>query len=50
MMSLFGDTQAVFIEAFDSQTGYLDDLLNIGNPYFEGKNSQIYPAKLQFCS
>ena len=34
MVSLFGDTQAVFIEVFDSQTGHLDDLLNIGNPYF----------------
>ena len=26
---------------------YLDDLLNIDNPYFEGMVNQIYPAELQ---
>ena len=26
---------------------YLDDLLNIDNPYFEGKVNQIYPPELQ---
>ena len=26
---------------------YLDDLLNIDNPYFEGMVSQIYPPALQ---
>ena len=26
---------------------YLDDLLNIGNPYFEGMVDQIYPPELQ---
>ena len=32
---------------FNSTSGYLDDLLNIGNPYFEGKVNQIYPHELQ---
>ena len=27
---------------------YLDDLLNIDNPYFEGMVNQIYPPELQF--
>ena len=26
---------------------YLDDLLNIGNPYFESMVNQIYPPELQ---
>ena len=26
---------------------YLDDLLNIDNPFFEGMVNQIYPAELQ---
>ena len=26
---------------------YLDDLLNIDNPYFEGMVKQIYPPELQ---
>ena len=41
------DTQAEVIEAFNSTSRYLDDLLNIDNPYFEGILSQIYPAELQ---
>ena len=28
-------------------TGYLDDLLNIDNPYFEGIVNRIYPPELQ---
>ena len=35
--------QADIIEAFNSTSRYLDDLLNIGNPYFEGMVSRIYP-------
>ena len=46
-MSLSYDTQADVIEAFNSTSRYLDDLLNIENPYFEGMVSQIYPAELQ---
>ena len=36
MMSLSGDTQADVIEAFNSTSSYLDGLLNIDNPYFQG--------------
>ena len=35
------------IEAFNSTSRYLDDLLNIDNPYFEGMVNQIYPPELQ---
>ena len=47
MMSHSDDTQADVIEAFNSTSRYLDVLLNIDNPYFEGMVSQIYPAELQ---
>ena len=33
--SLSDDNQADVIEAFNSKSSYLDDLLNIDNPYFE---------------
>ena len=33
MISLSGDNQTVIIEAFNSTSIYLDDLLNIYNPY-----------------
>ena len=46
-VSLSSDTQADVIEAFNSTSRYLDDLLNINNPYFKGMVSQIYPAELQ---
>ena len=36
MDSLNRDNQADVIEAFNSTSRYLDDLLNIDNPYFEG--------------
>ena len=44
MMPLSDDTQAEFTEAYNSTSRYLDDLLNIDNPYFEELVSQIYPA------
>ena len=31
----------------NQRLNYLDDLLNIDNPFFEGMVSQIYPAELQ---
>ena len=40
------DNQADIIEAFNSTSSYLDALLNIGNPYFEGTVNQIYPPEL----
>ena len=43
MMSLSDDTQADIIEAFNSNSRYLEDLLNIDNPYFVGMVTQIYP-------
>ena len=47
MMHLSDDTQAVVIEAFNSTSRYLDDLLNIDNPYFDRMVSQMYLAELQ---
>ena len=34
--------QAEIIEAFKSTSRYLDDLLNIDNPYFEGMVNRIF--------
>ena len=47
MTSLSGVKQAEIIEAFKSTSRYLDDLLNIDNPYFEGIVNRIYPPELQ---
>ena len=47
MTSLSGVNQADIIEAFNSTSRYLDDLLNIDNPYFEGMVNQMYPPELQ---
>ena len=48
MTSLSDVKQADIIEAFKSTSRYLDDLLNIDNPYFEGMVNRIYPPELQF--
>ena len=47
MDALNHDNQADVIEAFNSTSRYLDDLLNIDNPYFEGMFNQIYSPELQ---
>ena len=47
MGSLNHYNQADVIEAFNSTSWYLDDLLNSDNPYFEGTVNQIYPPELQ---
>ena len=47
MTSLFGDNQADITEAFNSTSRYLDNLLNIDNPYSKGMVNQIYPPELQ---
>ena len=47
MLSLSDNNQADIIEAFNSTSRYLDDLLNIDNPYFEQIVGQIYPTELQ---
>ena len=47
MTTLSVDNQADIIKTFNSTSRYLDDLLNIDNPYFEGIVNQIYPPELQ---
>ena len=47
MTSLPNANQADIIEAFNSTPRYLDDLLNIDNPYFEGMVNQIFPPGLK---
>ena len=42
-----GNNQADVVKAYNSTLRYLDDLLNIGNPYFEQMMSQIYSTQLQ---
>ena len=48
MKFLSNDNHADIIKAFNSASRYLDDLLNIDYPYFEGMVNQIYPPELQF--
>ena len=45
--SLSGNNQTDIIEACNSTTRYLDNLLNIVNPYFEQMVGQMYPTELQ---
>ena len=47
MMSLSDDKQADFIDAFNTTSRYLDDILNINNDYLDNMVSQIYPSELQ---
>ena len=47
MLSLSDNNQTDIIEAFNSTSRYLDDLLNIDNPYFEQMVGQIYRTELQ---
>ena len=47
MKDLSNENQADIIKAFNSTPRYLDDLLNINNPYFDGMVNQIYPPELQ---
>ena len=49
MLSLSDNNQTDIIEVFKSTSRYLDDLLNIDNPYFEQMVhvGQIYPTELQ---
>ena len=42
VLSLSDNNQTDIIEAFNSTSRYLDDLLNIDNPYFERMVGQIY--------
>ena len=47
MTSLSDNNHPYVIEAFNSTSRYLDDLLNLDNPFFEGTVNQIYPSELQ---
>ena len=47
MLSLSDNNQTDIIEAFNSTSRYLNDLLKIDNPYFEQIVGQIYPTELQ---
>ena len=47
MLFLSDNNQTDIIEAFNSTSRYLDDFLNIDNPYFERMIGQIYPTELQ---
>ena len=47
MLSLSDDKQSEVIEAFNSTSRYLDDLLNIDNTCFESMVNHIYPSELQ---
>ena len=47
MMSLSDDKQADVIDAFNTTSRYLDDILNINNVYFDNMVSQIYHSELQ---
>ena len=47
MLSLSEDNQSDVIEAFNSTSRYLDDLLNIDNNFFGSMINRIYPSELQ---
>ena len=47
MKSLSRENQADIIEAFNSTSRYLDDLLKIDNIYFDQMVDRIYPTELQ---
>ena len=46
MMSLSDDKQADVIDAFNTTSRYLDDILSINNVYFDNMVSQIYLSEL----
>ena len=47
MMYLSDDKQADVIDAFNTTSGYLDDILYLNNVYFDNMVSQINPSGLQ---
>ena len=47
MLSLSEDNQSGVIEAFNSTSRYLDDLLDIDNNFFDCMVNRIYPSELQ---
>ena len=47
MISLSDDKQTDIIDAFNTTSRYLDDVLHIDNIYSDNMMSQIYPPELQ---
>ena len=47
MKEFFFNEEAEIIQAFKSTPRYLDDFLNIDNPFFEDMVGRIYPPELQ---
>ena len=47
MVSLSDDKQGDIIDAFNTTSRYLDDILNMNNIYFDNIVRQIYPSELQ---
>ena len=47
MRSLSDDKQTDIIDALNTTSRYLGDILNIDNVYFDNIISQIYPSELQ---
>ena len=47
MLSLSEDNQSDVIEAFNSTSRYLDDLLNIDKNFFDSMVNRIYSSELQ---
>ena len=47
MTSLSGDKRAYVIDAFNTTSRYLEDILNINNVGFDNMVSQTYPSELQ---
>ena len=47
ILSLSDNNQTDIIEAFNSTSRYLDDLLNFDYPYFKQMIGKIYPTELQ---
>ena len=43
MMPFSDDKQTDVIDAFNTTSRYLDNILNINNVYFDNMISQIYP-------
>ena len=48
MMSLSDDNLADVIDAYNTTSRYLDDILKINTVYFDNMVSQIYLSELQF--
>ena len=45
MLSLLYDNQSEVIEAFNSTSRYLNDVLNIDENFFDSKVNHIYPFR-----